>query len=374
VKQYTTWLCFILRIINLFKKREVIGGRSARFVFERTPYILSFCELRNYCSNNADFLLKSDGNCKHCLVHSNCLSDNRNEKIHSILSMEQKESRFPSLLSAIQKHPGILDYIPAWIYEKAYGKYHNAFPCPFNAKLIINNLDQIEAAYDMLSDVYSRMVYLNVIMYRLTMDSEYILRAYSQDPQYFIQGYRGLGKNEVFVDCGAFIGDSFQKYCYYNSPPRCAYLFEPDLRNIEKINLLLKNMNLDTKVELIKKGVFSQTGNMYFQQDLSGEGSRLTNAPSKADKSIEVTSIDDSIDDEVTFIKMDIEGSEMAAIEGAKKHIAGSYPKLAICLYHKISDLWEIPLKIHQLFPQYNNYVLRHHRKISSETVIYVYR
>lgn len=343
-------------------------------MFERTPYILNFYELSDYCSKNADLLIKSDGNCKHCLVHSKCLTDNRNEKIDAILSMEQKESRFPRVLSAIQKNPEILDYVPAWIYEKRYGTYHDALPCPFNAKLIINNLHQIKEVYNLLSDAYSRMVYLNVIMYRLTVDPEYILRAYSLEPQHFIQKYRGLDKNEVFVDCGAFIGDSFQNYCYYNTPPGCAYLFEPDSRNIKKINTLIKNMSIDTKVKIIEKGVYSQTGKMYFHQDLSGAGSGLTYSPSKDDVSIEVTSIDDSIDDEVTFIKMDIEGSEMAAVEGAKNHIADSYPKLAICLYHKPSDLWEIPLKIHKLFPQYNNYVLRHHKKIAAETIIYVYR
>lgn len=218
------------------------------------------------------------------------------------------------------------------------------------------------------------MVYLNVVMYRLTIDPEYVLRAYSQEPQYFIQTYRGLGKNEVFVDCGAFIGDSFQMYCHYNMPPTCAYLFEPDSRNVKKINALLQKINIDTKVRIIEKGVYSRTGNMYFHQDLSGEGSGLRDTPSKDDILIEVTSIDDSVDDEVTFIKMDIEGFEMAAVEGAKIHIADSYPKLAICLYHKVSDLWEIPLKIHKLFPQYSNYVLRHHRKIASETIIYVFR
>lgn len=86
-------------------------------MFERTPYILNFNELRSYCSNNVDFLLKSDGICKHCFVHSNCLSDNRNEIIHAILSMEQKESRFPRTLSLVQN---ILEY--STIFRLGYTK------------------------------------------------------------------------------------------------------------------------------------------------------------------------------------------------------------------------------------------------------------
>ena len=52
---------------------------------------------------------------------------------------------------------------------------------------------------------------------------------------------------------------------------------------------------------------------------------------------------------EPTFIKMDIEGAEMDALQGAN----GQRPLLSICIYHLQSDLWRIPLFIRSLAPDY---------------------
>ena len=76
---------------------------------------------------------------------------------------------------------------------------------------------------------------------------------------------------------------------------------------------------------------------------------------------IEVCSIDNVIDDKVTFIKMDIEGSELEALKGAEKTVRSHKPKLAICLYHKIEDFWEIPLYINEIVPEYKLYAAHHH-------------
>lgn len=82
---------------------------------------------------------------------------------------------------------------------------------------------------------------------------------------------------------------------------------------------------------------------------------------------IETVALDELIDERVTFLKMDIEGAEAEAIKGAKNIIQKDKPKLAICIYHKPNDLWEIPLMIHELvgvqnvYPAYGHKVLWHH-------------
>lgn len=75
-------------------------------------------------------------------------------------------------------------------------------------------------------------------------------------------------------------------------------------------------------------------------------------------------------DEAVSFIKMDIEGAEMEALKGAAELIRRRRPDLAICTYHSISDLFEIPLYIHSLVPEYRLY-LRHHTPVFCETVCY---
>ena len=71
-----------------------------------------------------------------------------------------------------------------------------------------------------------------------------------------------------------------------------------------------------------------------------------------------------------TYIKMDIEGAEPQALRGARNIIQNQKPKLAICIYHDFRHLWEVPLYIKSLAPEYKIY-LRHHTNLEYETVCY---
>ena len=67
--------------------------------------------------------------------------------------------------------------------------------------------------------------------------------------------------------------------------------------------------------------------------------------------------LDEDISESVTFIKMDIEGSELDAIEGAVEHIRKDKPKLAICTYHNNHHIWEIPRRLKEINPDYKLYM-----------------
>ena len=70
--------------------------------------------------------------------------------------------------------------------------------------------------------------------------------------------------------------------------------------------------------------------------------------------------------------KMDIEGAELQALEGMENMIKQDIPKLAICLYHRPQDMWEIPLYLYQIMPNYQ-FLIRHHDFEDNETVLYVF-
>ena len=61
-----------------------------------------------------------------------------------------------------------------------------------------------------------------------------------------------------------------------------------------------------------------------------------------------------------TYIKMDIEGSELDALAGARNIIKKEMPILTICLYHRYDDLWRIPLFIHSLADDYRLFLRPH--------------
>lgn len=99
-----------------------------------------------------------------------------------------------------------------------------------------------------------------------------------------------------------------------------------------------------------------------------GTGSRIGNDGNLKIKTVFIYKLEL---EKVTFLKLDIEGNEIQALNGAAETIKRDKPKLAICVYHKIDDIWRIPLYIKNLVPEYKIYI-RHHRKNSCfETVCY---
>lgn len=337
-----------------------------------TKYIVKFDEFKHYCEKVRKNAKNMDGNCSHCIQKKFCYFDNKECLIDSLMHMESIDTRFPRLLNFLQKRPEILYTLPSTLYKETYGLYQQNISCPFNANLIINSIDRIEKTYHLLNDKESQMTFLNILMYRLTLNREYAYRAYSMYPQYFIPEFCRLTSDKIYVDCGAYNGDSFISYCRHNSVPQKAYLFEPDKKNKTILDNFLQEYKINCELKTIEKGVYKFTGTLFFVEG-KGVVSHFTEHPIKNSITLEVTSIDDSVVEDVSFIKMDIEGFEKEALLGAKNHIEGTYPKLAICIYHYCSDLWEIPLMIADMFPKYNNYKIRHHTKFNNETVLYAY-
>lgn len=130
---------------------------------------------------------------------------------------------------------------------------------------------------------------------------------------------------------------------------------------------MLNNLKKYKNIEVMQYGMWNQKEDLSF----SKEG----NAGSKVVEDGQIKICANSIDnvhaqDKVTFIKMDIEGSEKKALQGAESVIKKNRPKLAICIYHNPEDLYEIPFLIKEMVPEYKLYI-RHHSDTYAETVVY---
>ena len=148
----------------------------------------------------------------------------------------------------------------------------------------------------------------------------------------------------IIIDCGAYDGDTAESFAkLYPSCP-LIYALEPDNRNYEK----LKDKCLSIPMlKPIKKGAWSETTVLQFNEVGTQSSTFSKGGSSMYAKVVEVPVIDiDSLiesNGRVSFIKMDIEGSEAEAIRGAKHVIARDMPVLAVCVYHRCRDLIDLP-------------------------------
>ena len=174
---------------------------------------------------------------------------------------------------------------------------------------------------------------------------------------------------EVFADVGAYDGMTsvrFHEWCHGNGKSIC---FEPDRTNIERLKCNLKSQKIDFCV--IEKGLWDSDTELRFAEEMGSISHIVEGSSDNTLSTIPVTTIDSIFENEdVTFIKMDIEGAEQKALLGAENTIKRCRPKLAICVYHKPEDIWEIPLTILGIFPDYQFY-LRHYSLHNGETVLY---
>ena len=196
--------------------------------------------------------------------------------------------------------------------------------------------------------------------------------------QYFDLPYLEYGSDEVFIDGGACDGLSslgFVKQCE-KSGGSCQkiYCFEPDPKNIGRIQNNFQSRNIEN-YEIVAKGLWDGEQELLFAANgsanshiIQGDGK---NGQENAVK-VSVTALDEVLAGQrASFIKMDVEGAEYKALLGARRTITEYKPKLAICVYHKPEDIWELPALVLDMRPDYKLY-FRHYSAGPFETVMYV--
>jgi FkbM family methyltransferase len=221
-----------------------------------------------------------------------------------------------------------------------------------------------EWAYNFFKDEISRKIILDRLRnYLFYSEMEHSPCEY----QYFESNVISLSDNEVFVDGGCYTGDSALEFIKLkNGKFAYIYGFEPDKANYEKAR---NEFAAKSNIEIINKGLWSKECVLLFDSGKSGSSAIYDNG----NTSVSVTSLDVFFDENrkflPTFIKMDIEGAEKEALLGAKTVISKTHPKLAICVYHKPEDIYEIPRLINEM-GEYK-FTLRHYSRGFVETVLY---
>lgn len=230
--------------------------------------------------------------------------------------------------------------------------------------------ESIKDFWDCLEDEESKNILYQKIRFLLGEKVDFA-KLFSPN-QYFLEDGKYLGKHEVILDCGAYTGDTLSelvgqmKYQDFDK----YYCFEMDTDNIklleEKVHSCLSD--IQNRIELVQAAVGAQDRVCSYSMNLSN--SRIEDGCT-GDGEGKMISLDSFLKSEkVTFIKMDIEGYEKEALMGCKRIMQEQKPQLAICIYHKVEDIWEIPQYIKSIVPEYK-FMIRHHAEDETETVLY---
>jgi FkbM family methyltransferase len=225
------------------------------------------------------------------------------------------------------------------------------------------HLDEIREVASWLADEASVSVLLDLVRFRISGDIRFH-PAVDIPHQYYPPDVPIDLRDGVFVDCGAYTGDTYQALVRLGAKLRQWIAFEPDLENYKKLSAVAQAAN--TEAFLYPCGVGDTMREVSFSV---GEGA-ASHVGGDASR-VRVLALDGAIPQaQPTYIKLDIEGFEAEALRGMQKLLTRSRPALAVSVYHKPADLWELPRLVRSLLPNSRLY-LRQHGHNGFDTVLY---
>lgn len=246
-------------------------------------------------------------------------------------------------------------------------------------------IPKILEVYHLLEDEASRRVYANTMCNRIACG---LSRVHYKDlctgGQYFMpEGLYKIDRAESFVDVGAFNGDTIEEFLM------ASHMQFESIHSLEisrnTYNKLVERVEkypeeVRSKIHCYNLGAWSEEKFLSCGEENThtGEGCSINKGKGNFLKEDEIevsrcVALDQLLDGQrVSILKMDIEGAEQNALEGCRQIIVNQKPKLAICIYHNLSDMWEVPLKIKEMNQDYR-IAVRHHTRGFGDTVCYAY-
>ena len=275
----------------------------------------------------------------------------------TVLSFSQIREKYDDFI-IILSFASSLDNVLDWFYE-LNGKYEMYAPDvpvtgggTFDLNFYKNNCHLFESAKKLLADEQSIKVFDNIIKYKLTGKIEY-LKEIETSPDEAWNNILSPEKYSVCVDAGAYNGDTAKEMLSKCENISKIYALEPDKRNFKKLQTLS-----DENEKVLPFNVASWSENTLLEFDETGNrNSNPFSINSKKIASIEAKTIDSLCNTSADYIKYDVEGAERFALLGSEKTIKNSNPDLLVSVYHRNEDLFELPLFINKLNPDYKLYL-----------------
>lgn len=258
-----------------------------------------------------------------------------------------------------QNQQGLINYMIRFPYWGTLNPEKNDYTLFENrAKALWEHKQDFIWLYQNLCDYRSKKVLLAILSNWIELDFKLLAETKEINfGDYFDLDVFHCNENEVFVDLGAYIGDSALQFIDTYKKYKKIYCYEITPKIYAKLEQNTKGL---PNIELRQKGAGEKQEKLYIQFNESDFSANTLSSQIKNEQNaVTVVPIDEDITEAISFIKMDIEGAEQSALKGCIKQIRKNHPKLAICTYHNNEDIWKIARMVYEIDPSYRFY-MRH--------------
>ena len=261
-------------------------------------------------------------------------------------------------------------YAPSdyWMADEGY-LTHDVLDVDF----VKEHIEEFQQTYDMLEDELSKNVMAEFIYAALGHDATGLAALGTGGKyDYDLDLIFGECRDGVVIECGAFDGKSVVEMSEYTEDKYDMIALECEEENYIKCCDMIKN---HPNIKALKLGVWDKKAKLAMVQSKDASYLVEVSDDEKYDSVVKVTDIDSLVgNDPVAAIIMDIEGSELKALVGAKEAITRG-TNLAVRVYHKKEDMITIPQYIKSLNDSYKFYI-RFNRganmcRMGDETTLY---
>lgn len=253
-----------------------------------------------------------------------------------------------------------------------FWRYHKVFLPHYSVDLpqkVLSEDSAVRAAMQLWSDEYSREEFVGQLEFRTRFDFGGISRSVP-GKHYFPNSMFWLHEEEVFVDCGAFDGDTITDFVEHRGGRfKSVHAYEPDRITFPKLRERLSGLDtsLRERISVHQKAIGSRPGILSFE----ATGTMLSSLGGGAE-TVTVATLDSELEGiEPTYIKFDIEGFEPDGLMGAARTLERCRPIMAVSAYHLQNHLWRIPLLLASLVGENYRFYLRPHGAESWDLVCY---
>ena len=244
-----------------------------------------------------------------------------------------------------------------WIthFGPLFWKYSDIFLPHYAVDLphhVLERAGEVMRAYDLLADDKSRQEFAGHVRWRVAMDFDG-LGDPIQDTIYLPDDLVRWLPDEVYVDCGAYTGDTLKTFLdHHGWSFSHAFALEPDPGTFARLMTSIDECPEPVRGKITAMCVAAGARAEKIRFDATGTAASACGA---GDAEADCAPLDGLLSDApISFLKMDIEGAELDALTGARGLIQRHRPFLAICAYHRQDHLWKIPLAIHSMVADYS--------------------